>query len=296
MMLVACLMMALTATAQGVKISPKMEKGMKKVYQIETTINAAGKEVKVTAKQTFEVVDCLADGYLLTSMTEDFKSNADDADLTSQLMTMSMQLMNGVGPTLKADADGKVTGITNFAEIKQKALESLDVTLNRIFEKHPEAAQMVPREMLVNQVSGQLTEASVVNSMLEASSVLALNGKTVANGAQESFTNQQGLKMQRMYFLTKKDGSAVTTSAKMNMTKDELKEMIIAQVTATMPDQVEMIKQNIDMMMGQMTFDATEKANYELGADGWVRMLTLEDSTDAMGQKNSSTTTIRLVE
>jgi len=82
----------------------------------------------------------------------------------------------------------------------------------------------------------------------------------------------------------------------MNMTKDELKQMIIAQLEKTMPDQAEMIKQNIDMMIGQMAFDATEKATYEMGADGWVSSLTVENSTDAMGQKTNSTTTVKLAQ
>lgn len=295
-MVVACLMMAVAAQAQGVKISPKMEKGMTKVYQIESTVNAAGKEVKMTAKQTFKVADRTSDGYLLTSVTEGFKSNVGDDDLMGTLMTLGMQLTDGISTTVKTDADGKVTGIANYEEMKQKAFDAIDVMFNRILEKHPEAAQMLPRDVLTQQISGQLTEESTVNSMIEASSVLALNGKTVANGAQESFTSQQGLKMQRMYFLTKKDGSMVSTSSKMNMSKDELKQMIIAQIEQTMPEQADMIKQNIDMMMGQMTFDATEKASYELGADGWVKSLTVESQSDAMGQKQSSTTRITLVE
>ena len=147
-MVVACLMMAVAAQAQGVKISPKMEKGMTKVYQIESTVNAAGKEVKMTAKQTIKVADRTSDGYLLTSVTEGFKSNVGDDDLMGTLMTMGMQLTDGISTTVKTDVDGKVTGIANYEEMKQKAFDAIDVMFNRILEKHPEAAQMLPRDVL----------------------------------------------------------------------------------------------------------------------------------------------------
>ena len=293
---VVCLLLTVATLAQGVKISPKMVKGMKKNYQMETVIKVAGKEFKMTAKQNVEVVDKLADGYLLRCTLSDFSSNVGDDNVAGLLVAMGMQMTNGINTMLKTNADGKVLAIQNFDEMKQKAVDMCDVLLNRFFEKMPEAAQMVPREELLAQLTGQLTEENFINSMQSASSVTALNGKTIATGSQESFTSEQGLKMQRTYFLTKKDGSALTSTARMNMTKDELKQMIIAQLEKTMPDQAEMIKQNIDMMIGQMAFDATEKATYEMGADGWVSSLTVENSTDAMGQKTNSTTTVKLAQ
>ena len=101
--------------------------------------------------------------------------------------------------------------------------------------------------------------------------------------------------MQRTYFLTKKDGSTITTSSKMNMSKDEIKQMIIAQIEKAMPEQAEMIKQNIDMMMGQLTFDASEKATYDFGPDGWITSLKAETTNDAMGQKTATTASVTLL-
>ena len=293
---VVCLLMAAAATAQGVKISPKMVNGTKKVYQTEAVINAAGKEIKLSSKQTYEVVGKTADGYLVNNTISDVNSNVPDDDVAGQLIAMSMQMSNGVTAVLKTDADGKVVGIQNHEELKQKTLEVGESLINRLYEKVPGAAQMVPREMMMEQIKSKFSEEDVLKTMFFASSVVALNGKTIATGAQENYTSDQGLKMQRTYFLTKKDGTALTSNAKMNMTKDELKQMIISQVEKAMPEQAELVKQNIDMMLGQLTFDSNEKATYEMGADGWVRSLVVENQTEAMGQKTTTTTTIRLME
>jgi len=294
--IVTCLLMAVAASAQGVKIAPKMQKGMKKTYQVETVMSVVGKEVKFSVKQHYVVKDRLADGWQVDQTVSDFSSNVGDDDIMGFLMLFGQQLDNGLTTSLKLDDSGRVAGLLNYDQQKQHALDAAEAMLNKLLEKHPEAQQMAPREALMAQLNAQMTEENIVKAAREASSVLAMNGRQVMTGAQEDYTNTQGLKMQRMFFLTKKDGSALTTSAKINMSKDELKQMVIAQIEKTMPDQVEIVKQNIDMMMDQMKFDATEKATYEFGTDGWVRSLTVETQQDALGQKTSQTTTIRLVE
>ncbi len=295
MMVVAGLLIAVAASAQGVKISPKMEKGMKKVYKSETVMNVAGKELNLKGTQTFVVADRQADGWQLNFTASDFESNVGD-DPMGLVMLLGQLMNDGVTSKMKTDANGKVTGLINIDEIKQRGLDAAEVIFNRLLEKSPEMAQMLPKDALREQLGSQLTEENMVKTMQEAASVMALNGRQIATGAQEDFVNMQGMKMKRMYFLTKKDGSAITTNAKIDMSKDELKQLIFSQAEKTMPDQLEMIKQNIDMMMSQMNFDATEKATYEFGADGWVRSMTVESQMDAMGQKTSQTTTITLVE
>ena len=82
----------------------------------------------------------------------------------------------------------------------------------------------------------------------------------------------------------------------MNMSGEELKKMVIEKVMETAPDQAEMIKQNIDAVMasGMLKFSATEKTNYELSADGWVKSIQSESEADSMGQKVIGKTTITL--
>ena len=295
MTIVACLLIAAAATAQGVKVSAKMEKGMKKTYQSEIVMNVGGKEVKFGAKQNYVVADRLPDGYRLDCSTSDFTSNVTDDDVMGMLILLGQQMNEGMTVSLKTDDDGKVLGLLNGDEVRQHGMDTFDVLLNRLFEKHPEAAQMMPREALKAQVTAQLSDDNLLQSVQEFTNILALNGRQIMTGSQEEHVNTSGLKMQRTYFLTKKDGSSITTTSKMNMTKDEIKQMIIAQIEKAMPEQAEMIKQNIDMMMGQLTFDASEKATYDFGPDGWITSLKAETTNDAMGQKTATTASVTLL-
>ena len=71
------------------------------------------------------------------------------------------------------------------------------------------------------------------------------------------------------------------------MTKDELKDFIIKQVEESAPDQLEMVKQNIDMIInsGMMTIDGTEKVTYQMGDNGWYQSADYSLDLDVMGQK-----------
>ena len=83
----------------------------------------------------------------------------------------------------------------------------------------------------------------------------------------------------------------------LNMTKDEMKEMIIKQVEKSAPEQAAMVKENIDQLMstGMLKMDMKETATYELQADGWVKSIKNETTTETMGQQlvTKSTATLK---
>jgi polyphosphate kinase len=96
-----------------------------------------------------------------------------------------------------------------------------------------------------------------------------------------------------MYFV---NGKNVTTNGSMNMSKDELKAMIIEKVEKLVPDQAELIKQNIDQVMatGMIKFESKETATYELQDDGWVKSIKSESTNEAMGQQTKTTATVTI--
>jgi pyruvate/2-oxoglutarate dehydrogenase complex dihydrolipoamide dehydrogenase (E3) component len=49
-----------------------------------------------------------------------------------------------------------------------------------------------------------------------------------------------------------------------------------------------MVKSNIDMLMGNLKFEDTEKAIYTLSSDGWAKTIVAERSRELMGQKMST--------
>jgi len=67
-------------------------------------------------------------------------------------------------------------------------------------------------------------------------------------------------------------------------------------VEKSLPDQADMIKQNIDQLMnsGMLKMEMKETASYELQPDGWVKSIKAESTHDAMGQKMKTTTTVTL--
>ena len=75
-----------------------------------------------------------------------------------------------------------------------------------------------------------------------------------------------------------------------------MKELIIKQVEERAPEQAQMIKDNIDQVMatGMLKIDMTQKDTYEFQADGWPKSIVTENTTDTMGQKMTTKSTVTL--
>ena len=288
------LLVALMAQAQSLKVCPKMKKGDVKTYVTVTQTNAAGTEVKLTETATYTVTEETASGYVIDVVVNNCTTDVAADNLMGRLLTASSEMMKGVNLRLTTDKDGQIVGIKNFDEVKKATQERAGIFFDELLKSAPQMADVMPKEVLMKQIAGQLTESYMVNAAKLSNSPLALNGKTVVIGAQDEYTNDQGMKMKRMYFLA--GNNKVTTTSTMNMSKEEMKQMIIDKVSEMAPDQADMVKQNIDMVMasGMMKIEATEKANYELDANGWVKSITVENETNSMGQKVKINATVTL--
>lgn len=283
------LLTALVAGAQT-KIAPKMQKGMQKTYVTETVTTIAGqKPITMTVETQYTVTDATADGYVLEVTVTDVQNDADKNDMVGRIVSLSMEMLKNVKTSLATDKDGKVTKILNFEDVKSGAKKFL----NKVLEEVP-ATPSFSKDMLEEQFVGQLTEQAITQQMQMNSSPFALNGKTVSSGMQDEYINHQGLKMKRTYSVGQ-NGTIQTTST-IDMTPQEMKQMIIDQVEKLMPAQAEMIKQNIDAVLasGMLKFKMDVKDVYTLQADGWVGSITSEAISDTMGQKTTVKSTVRL--
>jgi hypothetical protein len=289
------LLVAVVAGAQT-KIAPKMQEGMKKTYVSDITANVAGKEVKMTSEATYTVLSATATGYEVECTMTRFESNADPTDLTGRLLAMSEEMMKGVSVRMETDKDCKPVRMLNFEDIKKKTEAFVDKLTGELLAQNPAIADMLPKDMLKEQVMGAITEERMLQSINESASPMALNGKTISIGAQDEFINSQGMKLKRMYFPAA-DGS-VTTNANINMSKEEMKQLIISQVEKMAPGQAEMIKNNIDMVMasGMLKFESNEKATYNFAPDGWVKSIKVDMTNEAVGQKSSVSSIVTLKE
>ena len=286
LLLMGMLLVAMMVQAQT-KIAPKMDKGMKKVYDAESVINVNGqKDVKLTSETTFTVKEATAAGYVVEMIVTKVEGNSDNSDMTGRIMLLSEQMMTNLPVLVETDKDGKPLRVQNFESLKEKISAYCDKLIDELLKEIPQLTDMMSKETLKQQVMSSVTEETLLKSVTESSNPMTLNGKTITMGAQDEYVNNEGMKMKRMYF-TGADGT-ITVTANLNMSKDELKQFIIGQVEKQMPDQAEMVKSNIDMLMGNMKFEDTEKAIYTLASDGWVKTIVAERSRELMGQKMST--------
>lgn len=282
---------AMAASAQ-LKIAPKMQKGLTKVYNVVATTNIPGqKEVNITTDMKYTVTEASANGYVVDVLTTTFTSDATSDNIAGQLLSGAAELLKGLNVRVATNKDGKAEKIVNYAELRPRMDDMCDKLIEKMYQAIPQMSQLVPKEPLRQQMMENLTEEKLLKSMQNATSVMTLNGKTVMTGAQEEYVNEQGMKMKRLYFV---NGKNIVTNSSMNMSKDELKALLIAQVEKLAPAQADMIKQNIDTVIesGMLKMDMKETATYDLLDDGWVKSVTVDTTTDTMGQTAKSHTVI----
>lgn len=286
------LLAALLVNAQ-VKVSPKMEKGMKKTYVVEAVTTLANqKPITLTTETQYEVKEVTADGYVLDIVMSDIKTDADQNDKMGRIFNLSTEIMKGIHTTYALDKDGKVTKILNYEEIKTKAEKGIDKLLSEL----PMPEGVLTADALKKQILTNITEESLLQSLQTNSSPFLLFGKTIENGMQDEFVNAQGMNMKRTY--TVNDDGSIQTSSTMDLSKEELKKLVIAQVEKLMPNQVDMLKQNFDMILGSgmIKMEIKDNSTFIMNSDKWVKSITSEVNSETIGVKNSVKITVRLKE
>ena len=293
MMVSLMLTIAMALQAQ-VKVAPKMEKGTVKTYVAEATITLPGQgDVKVTADSKYSITDAKADSYVLEMVSTDVKTECEPGNIAGKLVAAAQEMMKDAVVRATLDKDGRIQNILNGDEVKARVDKQADAFIDQMLADVPQLAGVVSKDALKQQVSQALTIEGLVQTLQQATSPLALNGKTIASGSQEEFVSQEGLKMKRMYFV---NGKTIIANSVMNMTEDEMKQTIIKQVEKSAPDQAQMIKDNIDQLMstGMLKMDHKETATYELQDDGWVKSIVVDSTTETMGQKVVSKSIVML--
>ena len=283
-MMVSLMLTIAVALQAQVKVAPKMEKGTVKTYVAEATITLPGQgDVKVTADSKYSITDAKADSYVLEMVSTDVKTECEPGNIAGKLVAAAQEMMKDAVVRATLDKDGRIQNILNGDEVKARVDKQADTFIDQMLADVPQLAGVVSKDALKQQVSQSLTVEGLVQTLQQATSPLALNGKTIASGSQEEFISQEGLKMKRMYFV---NGKTIIANSVMNMTEDEMKQTIIKQVEKSAPDQAQMIKDNIDQLMstGMLKMDHKETATYELQDDGWVKSIVVDSTTETMGQ------------
>ena len=294
LMMVGLLLTAAIALQAQMKVAPKIEKGAVKTYVGQSTVSIPAQgDVKVSDETKYTVVDATADGYIIDLETVNVQAECDASNIAGKLLVAAQETMKGIVFRIGLDKDGKIQKLLNSDEVQPKLTKAMESIVDQLLKDIPQLGSMVSKDDLMKQVVESITPETLLQNFQEASSPFALNGKTIMTGGQEEYVSKDGMKMKRMYFV---QGKNIVANSTLNMTKDEMKEMIIKQVEKSAPEQAAMVKENIDQIMssGMLKMDMKETATYELQDDGWVKSIKGESTTESMGQKIVKTSTITL--
>ena len=285
LMMVSLLLTVAMALQAQVKVAPKMQKGTVKTYVADATITLPGQgDVKVTADSKYTITDATADGFVLEMVSTDVKTECDPGNIAGKLMAAAEEMMKGAVVKAAVDKEGRIQNILNGEEVKARIDTQADAFIDQMITDVPQLAGIVSKENLKKQVTSSLTVEGLIETLQSSTSPLALNGKTIMTGNQEEFVSKEGIKMKRLYFV---NGKSIIANSAMNMTEEEMKQLIIKQVEKSAPDQAQMVKDNIDQLMssGMLKMNHKETATYELDDDGWVKSIVVESTTETMGQQ-----------
>lgn len=284
--LLSTLLLATLMICAQTKIAPKMKKGMKKVYVVEATIGVPSKQsTKITTETVYEVVDATNDGYVLDVYVTDVKTDAKDAE--SRVYSLATEMLKDVHTQYATNKDGKVTKILNAEEGKKRINEMLDKVLADV----PLPASTTLTN-LKKQLTGNINEASLLESVQISTSPLTLNGKTISTGTEEEYNTEQGIKMKRTYSV--KDKSSIQSNAKINMNTDDMKKMVMGLVENIVPNQSENLMDMIGPMINNLKIDAAENSTYTFQKDGWIKNITSEMNYSMMGASFKINTKVSL--
>jgi hypothetical protein len=268
-----------------------MKKGMKKVYVTETTINTEFKQpVTITQETAFEVIDATNDGYVLDVYVTDVKTDAKDAE--SRVFSLATEMLKGVHTKYATDKDGKVTKVLDAEDVQKRTDEMLDKILGGL-----SLPAEITASSLKNQLKVQVNEETLTESLHINTSPLALNGKTISTGTEEEYTNQSpgqlNLKMKRTY--TVNNNGTISSSANINMKKEDIKEMFSSMFGSMVPDNLPGgVLSGLDSLFERANIQCSEQSTYTLAKDGWVKKITSEMNTSAMGMSVSMKSKVTL--
>jgi len=294
LLMVGLLLTAAIALQAQMKVAPKMQKGTVKTYVGHSTVSIPMQgDVKVSDETKYTVVDATADGYVIDLETVNVQAECDANNIAGKLLVAAQETMKGIVFRIGLDKDGKIQKLLNSDEVQPKLNKGLESIVDQLLKDIPQLSAAVSKDDLMKQIVESITPDALLETFQEATSPFSLNGKTITTGAQEEYVSKDGMKMKRMYFV---QGKNIVANSTLNMTKDEMKEMIIKQVEKSAPQQAAMVKENIDQLMssGMLKMDMKETATYELQDDGWVKSIKGESTTESMGQKIVKTSTVTL--
>ena len=264
----------LTAQAQ-VKVVPKLTEGFTAIYVMNTNNTTSEKKYVVSNVTNTDAIITVTE----LGMSADTTSNGNSVHAAH----LNNGIMNGIGIQLRTASDGHILEIFNADDVKARVKEAANRIVNKMLVSNHNPDNLFSEMQQLDRITEHVMEEGFFNKYVN-DVVLSLNGKTISEGMTEVVT-MLGMKMKRQYTLNDKD---IVVTLTPDMGDDELKAYIIQKMEQLMPDNVEMVKANIDMLLPQLKeqFGFTSQSTYELSDDGWVKSVKVESEQSMMGQSS----------
>lgn len=300
------LMTAITFAQSSVRVTANFSKGDYVVYDIQsaTTSKAAGVDtIHFSGTVRYEVTDARSDGYDITINTLNWDClDSIKNDVVNKIAIMQQQMLVGMPTKVTTDKEGKIIRLNNFKEIRQKTDLFVDDMVNTIFEGMDETALgVLSREGLREAIMSELTEEKMLETISNnTGNHLSLYGRTFTTGTvTDEKIGQFGFKTTYIVPASKnKDTYSLKASSVINMSKEDIKKMLIQQLEKMMPGQADAIKENIDMVLesGMIQFEGTRNCSYEFLKNGWAKSGEMTFEFSSMGNKTFSSSKFSIKE
>lgn len=267
-------LVGLMAQAQ-VKVVPKLTDGFTAIYVMNTNNTTSEKKYVVSNVTNTDAIITVTE----LGMSADTTSNGNSVHAAH----LNNGIMNGIGIQLRTATDGHILEIFNADDVKASVKEAANRIVNKMLVSNHNPDNLFSEMQQLDRITEHVMEEGFFNKYVN-DVVLSLNGKTISEGMTEVVT-MLGMKMKRQYTLNAKD---IVVTLTPDMGDDELKAYIIQKMEQLMPDNVEMVKANIDMLLPQLKeqFGFTSQSTYELSDDGWVKSVKVESEQSMMGQSS----------
>ncbi|MBO4850648.1 MAG: hypothetical protein J5529_07055 [Prevotella sp.] len=306
--LTALMMTSLCIMGQSMKVQANFAKGEYAIYESTSKAQMAspqGEEeaMNATGEIKYEVTEANKDGYTIAITTQKWdngEEDTSDAGLLNNFSNLFEEFVVGQTTILSTNKDGKVLGIKNYEEMK-KYLETLtDSVLDKIFGAAEASSLPLKKENFKDMMMDQLTEENILQSVLHSSNQFSLYGKTIATGVTED-EMMNGMKMKTTYFVMPQksaDHYTIKSSSVINMEKEDIKKLVIDNVKKIMPEQADMVVQNIDMLLdsGMLKFEGSRTCTYTFLPNGWLQEAEMTQKTNSMGSESTVTNTWKIKE
>ena len=286
---------------EAVKVVAKFKKGDYVVYDIKQTTTQVSDandthEFVIAGETRYDVIGADKTGYTIACKTQKWESqNSPENDLASNLVKSAMTMLVGQSVIMRTNLEGKIVKIENMDELRQKMEDYMDGLLDKLFSGEGMNNQdIISKEKMRKIMLDEITEEKLLESM-DANDQFSLYGKTISTGTTID-QKISGLKFKTTYEVAPIQKTGVRTiksSSVSDMTKEDIKSMIINQMEKVMPEMTETLKDSFDALAGTdiMTIEGKKKSSFDILDNGWVKYSDSLLEFKMMGSETKSHTT-----